>query len=87
MQDKHKDQLPLSEPEFYGDLVYKFKNVVGRANFSVINIICYKHIGYSINVMRPSACLVVKPITVNSFASLINCTPVGRASDSMMAPT
>ena len=27
------------------------------------------------------------PITVNNFASLLNCTPVGRASDSMMAPT
>ena len=24
----------LSEPEFYGDLVYKFKNFVGRADFS-----------------------------------------------------
>ena len=25
------------------------------------------------------------PITVNNFASLFNCTPVGRASDSVMA--
>ena len=24
----------LSEPEFYGDLVYKFKKIVGRADFS-----------------------------------------------------
>ena len=24
----------LSEPKFYGDLVYKFKNFLGRANFS-----------------------------------------------------
>ena len=30
-------------------------------------------------------CLVFNPITVNNFASLFNCTPVGRASDSMMA--
>ena len=35
--------------------------------------------------MRQSACLVFNPITVNNFASLFNCTPVGRASDSMMA--
>ena len=27
------------------------------------------------------------PITVNSYAALFNCTPVDRASDSMMAPT
>ena len=50
-------------------------------------IVRYKRIGYSINIMRQSACLVFNPITVNNFASLFNCTPVGRASDSMMAPT
>ena len=27
------------------------------------------------------------PIMVDSFAALFNCTPVDRASDSMMAPT
>ena len=37
--------------------------------------------------MRQSACLVFNPITVNNFASFFNCTPVGRASDSMVAPT
>ena len=96
----------LSEPEFYGDLVYKFKKIVGRADFSDQfrkNIVRYKRIGYNINIkskkisndqeliqydiMRHSACLVFNPITVNNFASLFNCTPVGRASDSMMAPT
>ena len=80
----------LSEPEFYGDLVYKFKKIVGRADFSDQFrkiIVRYKRIGYSINIMRQSACLVFNPITVNNFASLFNCKPVGRASDSMMAPT
>ena len=80
----------LSEPEFYGDLVYKFKKIVGRAVFSDQFrkiIVRYKRIGYNINIMRQSACLVFNPITVNNFASLFNCTPVGRASDSMMAPT
>ena len=80
----------LSEPEFYGDLVYKFKKIVGRADFSdqfKKIIVPYKRIGYNINIMRQSACLVFNPITVNNFASLFNCTPVGRASDSTMAPT
>ena len=27
------------------------------------------------------------PIMVDSYAAFFNCTPVGRASDSMMAPT
>ena len=32
--------------------------------------------------MRQSACLVINPVTVDNFAALLNCTPVGRASDS-----
>ena len=43
-------------------------------------------IGYYINVLQQTACLVVNPITVGNFAFLFNCTPVGRTSDSMMVP-
>ena len=50
-------------------------------------IMRYKRIGYNLNVMRQSACLVINPITADGYAILFNCTPVGRASDSMMAPT
>ena len=80
----------LSEPEFYGDLVYKLKTIVDRADFSDQFrkiIACYKRIGYNVNIMRQSACLVYNPITVDNFASFFNGTPVGWASDSMMAPT
>ena len=79
----------LSEPEFYGDLVYKFKKIRGMTDFSDQFrkiIMRYKRIGYNLNVMRQSACLVINPITVDSYAALFNCTPVDRASDSMMAP-
>ena len=44
-------------------------------------IIRYKSIGYNINVLRQSASTVVRPITDNSFASLFNCMPIGRASE------
>ena len=76
--------------DFYGDLVYKLKKIVGSNNFSAqfIKIIShYKKIGYSINVLQQTACLVVNPITVGNFAFLFNCTPVGQTSDSMMVPT
>ena len=65
----------ISEPEFYGNLVYKLKEIVGSNNFSAqfIKIIShYKKIGYNINVL---------------FAFLLNCTPVGRTSDYMTVPT
>ena len=63
----------LSEPDFY--------KIVGSNNFSAqfIKIIShYKKIGYNINVLQQTACLVVNPITVGNFAFLFNCTPVGR---------
>ena len=50
-------------------------------------IIRQKRIGYDLNVMRQSACLVISPITVDYFAALFICMPVDRASDSMMAST
>ena len=82
---------PLSDsPDFYGDLVYKLKKIVGSNNFSAqfIKIIShYKKIGLNINVLQQTSCLVVNPITVGNFAFLFNCTPEGRTSDSMMVPT
>ena len=80
----------LSEPEFYGDLVYKLKKIVGSYNFSAqfVKIISnYKKIGYNINVLQQTAYFVVNPITIGNFAFPFNCMPVGRTSDSMTVPT
>ena len=75
---------------FYGDLVYKFKRIVGKPNFSdqVKKIVkLYIRVGYKLDVMRQSACLVLNPIKVNSYGFLFNCMTVGQASDSMTALT
>ena len=80
----------LSEPEFYSDFVYKLKKIVCSNNFSAqfIKIIShYKKIGYNINVLQQTACLVVNPITFDNFAFFFNCMPVGQTSDSMTVPT
>ena len=80
----------LSEPHFYGDLVFKLKKIVGSNNFSAqfIKIIFhYKKIGYNINVLQQTACLLVNPIMVGNFAFLFNCTPEGWTSDSMIVLT
>ena len=72
------------QPEFNGDLVYKFRKIIGKNDFPYHFkkiIVRYKKIGYNIDVLRQTACLVVNPIKVNSFAYLFNCTTVGRASD------
>ena len=65
----------LSEPEFYGDLVYRLMKIVGSYNFSAqfIKIIShYKKIGYNIYVLQQTACLVVNSITVGNFAFLFH---------------
>ena len=61
-------QQGISEPEFYGDLVYRFRKIVGKSNFSEQfrkQINHYKRIGYSMAIMRQTACLVVNPIIVD----------------------
>ena len=73
-------QLGISEPVFYDDLVYHFKRIVGKPYFSdqLIKVIkLYKKVGYSMNIMRQSACLVVNPIKVDSYGFLFKCTTVG----------
>ena len=80
----------LSEPEFYGNLVYTLKKIVGSYNFSaqfIKTISHYKKIGYNINVLQQNACLVVNLIRLGNIAFLFNCTPVGRTSDSMTPMT
>ena len=82
-------QQGISEPEFYSDLVYRFRKIVGKSNFSeqfrkLINRY-KKKIGYSLDNMRQTACLVVNPIIVDGYASLFNCRTAVRASDSMTA--
>ena len=81
-------QQGISEPEFYGDLVYRIRKKCGTISFcgtirKLIN--CYKRIRYNPYIMRQTACLAVNPITIDSYALLFNCTTVVRASDSMTA--
>ena len=77
-------QQGISEPEFYGDLVYRFRKIVGKSNFSEqfrnpINR--YKRIGYSLGIMRQTACLVINPIIINGYAPLLNCTTAVRLNE------
>ena len=81
-------QQGISQPIFFGDLVYKFKRIVGKPNFrdqfkKIVRR--YIMVGYNLDIMRQSACLVLNPITVYSFGLLFNCTTVGQASDSITA--
>ena len=70
----------LSEPEFYGGLVHKFRKIIGKNDFPYHFkkiIVRYKKIGYNLDVLRQTASLVVHPIKVNSSAYLFN--GIGRS--------
>ena len=63
---------------------------MGRTDFSDQFrkiIIHHKRIGYDLNDMQQFVCLFINSIFVDNFAALFNCTPVDRATDSMMAQT
>ena len=83
-------QQGISEPKFYSDLVYKFKRIVGKPNFSYQFkkiVKRYIKVGYNLDVIQQSTCLVLNTITVSSYGFLFNCTTVGQDSDSMTALT
>ena len=75
---------------FYGDLVYKLKELMERLilviNFKKL-IKRYKRVGYNMDIMQYSACVVVNSITVGSYGFLFNCTTMGQASDLMSTLT
>ena len=59
----------LSEPEFYGDLVYKFRKIIGKNDFPYHfkKIIArYKKVGYNVDVLQQTACSVVNPIKLTA---------------------
>ena len=81
-------QQGIYNPEFYGDLVYKLKKIIENPNFCNISkriVNRFKRAGYSLNIMRQTACLVFNPIMVEGYAALFSYTAVVLASDSRAA--
>ena len=81
-------QQGICNPEFYRDLVYKFKKIIGNPNFSnlfkrIVNR--FKRTGYSLDILRQTACPVVNQIMIEGYAALFSCTAVVQASVSMTA--
>ena len=74
--------------KLYGELVYKFKKIIGNPNFSDLfkRIVILKPFqksrpGYTLDIMRQIACLVFNPFIVEGYAALFSCTAVVKASD------
>lgn len=71
----------ISHPEFYGDVIYKLRKIVGHTHFLPLFIKCIKKFikkGYDPIVLQHTACLVVNPFTVGNHAALFSCTPTKK---------
>ena len=82
--------VALPEPSIELFSIQIQKKDMGRTDFSDQFrdvLIRLKRIGYNLNVMRQSSCIVINPITIDNFAPLLNCTPMDRASISIQAST
>ena len=74
-------QEGLFELEFYGDLVYKVRNILAKLTFSEqfkTIVIRYKKICHNNDILRQTACMVINQIVVDNFAFLFNCTTESR---------
>ena len=70
------------------DILYIDLRVIGNPSLSdlfkpIVNR--FKRAGYTLDIMRQTACLVFNPIMVEGFAALFSCKAVVQASDSMTA--
>ena len=71
-------QRGICNQEFYGDLVYKFKKIIGNPNFSnlfkcIVNR--FNRAGYSLDIIRQTACLVLTQSWLKAML-LFSCTAV-----------
>ena len=71
----------ISHPEFYGDVIYKLRKICGHTHFPEIftkRIKKFLNRGYDRVILQRTACLVINPSTVDSYASFLACTSTGR---------
>lgn len=71
----------ISHPEFYGDVIYKLRNIIGHSHFHTLFPKRMKHFlkrGYDPTILQHTACMVVDPFTVGNHAFLFRRTTTVR---------
>ena len=79
----------LAQERFKTNLEFRYQIIESSIKFrkGLLKDSKTLRVGYNLDIMRQSACLVLNPITVYSYGFLFNCTTVGQASDSLTALT
>ena len=75
------------QPDFYGDVIYKLRKILGHNHFDTFFVKRIKYFikrGYDHAILQRTAGLVVDPFTVGHYDFLFyNCTMTGKVVDSM----
>ena len=67
----------ISHPDFYGDVIYKLRKIIGTPYFNQVFVKRIKKFikkDYDPRILQHTACLVVDPFTVGQYAYLFGCT-------------
>ena len=71
----------ISHPEFYGDVIYKLRKILGHEHFQTLfpkRIKRFSKRGYDPIILQRTACLVVNPFTVGNHAYVFGCAMTGQ---------
>ena len=80
-------QQGISNQELYADLTYLSKSLEIQTYLIFSNVLLtVKKVGYILDIMRQTACLVFNPVMVEGYVTLFSCTAVVEPSDSLTAP-
>ena len=69
-------QQGITHPEFYGDVIYRLRKMVGSDSFRDRFVKCIRRFvrkGYLRDILYRTACMVIDPLTVNHYAFLFDC--------------
>ena len=72
----------ISHPEFYGDVIYKLRKIIGHSYFQTLfpkRIKQFLKKGYDPTILQHTACLVVDLSTVSNHSFLFNRAMTGKA--------
>ena len=72
----------ISHPEFYGDVIYKLRKIIGHIHFENLfrkRIKSFLKRDYDPLILQRTSRLVVDPFTIDNHAFLFGCAATGRA--------
>ena len=72
----------ISHPDFYGDVIYKLRKIVGHVHFDTLfckRIKQFLKKDYDPTILQRTSCLVIDPSTIKNYTFLFDCATTNSA--------